>query len=39
MALPKLTARQQEVLELIQTSITATGAPPNPGRNCPGPGF
>ena len=28
MALPKLTARQQEVLELIQTSITATGAPP-----------
>ena len=25
---PKLTARQQEVLELIQTSITATGAPP-----------
>ena len=28
MALPKLTARQQEVLELIQTSITAPGAPP-----------
>lgn len=28
MALPKLTARQHEVLELIQTSITATGAPP-----------
>ena len=28
MTLPKLTARQQEVLELIQTSITATGAPP-----------
>ena len=28
MALPKLTDRQQEVLELIQTSITATGAPP-----------
>ncbi len=28
MALPKLTARQQEVLELIQTSITATGGPP-----------
>ena len=28
MALPKLTARQQDVLELIQTSITATGAPP-----------
>ena len=28
MALPKLTPRQQEVLELIQPSITATGAPP-----------
>lgn len=34
MALPKLTARQQEVLELIQTSITATGAPP-PGQKLP----
>lgn len=28
MDLPKLTARQQEILELIQTSISETGAPP-----------
>jgi len=28
MALPKLTARQQEILELIQTTMASTGAPP-----------
>ncbi|VUZ27193.1 LexA repressor [uncultured Comamonas sp.] len=28
MALPKLTARQQEILTLIQTTMTSTGAPP-----------
>ena len=25
---PKLTARQQEILDLIQTAISRTGAPP-----------
>lgn len=26
---PKLTARQQQILELIQTAIARTGAPPH----------
>ncbi len=39
MALPKLTARQHEVLELIQTSITATGAPPTPAEIAQALGF
>ena len=27
--MPKLTARQQQILELIQSAIARTGAPPN----------